>query len=263
MNAVVVKLGGHTLDSLEPTSPVLADLASDVLQLRTSGTNVAVVHGGGPQIAALLATAGVDGRFHEGLRITDEVTMGYVAMALGEVNLRIVAALNQSGLDCIGLSGADQSVLRAVSLGDPWMRAGGSPIVRAGLLESLWGIGLTPVLSPVAVDDEGRLLNCNADTAAGAVAGAIGASALVLLSDIDQLRADPDDASSALSTVSSDEVRELVKSGAARDGMRPKMIAALDALDGGATRIVMANGTRPHALREALASSIPTTEVIR
>jgi len=263
VNTVVVKLGGHALDSLEPTSPVLADLASDILELHASGTNVAVVHGGGPQIATLLATAGVASRFHEGLRITDEVTMGYVAMALGGVNLRIVAALNQAGLDCIGLSGADRSVLRAVSLGEPWIRAGGPPTVRGGFLASLWGIGLTPVLSPVAVDDEGRLLNCNADTAAGAVAGAVGAFALILLSDIDQLRTDPDDASSAISTVTSDEVRGLVKSGAAREGMRPKMIAALDALDGGATRIVIANGTRPHAVRNALASSIPTTEVVR
>jgi acetylglutamate kinase len=263
MSAVVVKLGGHALDSLEPPSPVLRDLASDVLELRAAGTSVVVVHGGGPQIAALLATAGVASRFEDGLRITDEETMSYVAMALSEVNLRIVAALNEAGLDALGLSGVDGSLLRARSLGEPWQRAGSAPKVRAELIESLWGIGVTPVMSSVAVDDEGGLLNCNADTAAGAVAGALGAAALVLLSDIDQLRTNVDDPSSALATATRAQVLELVDSGAARDGMRPKMIAALNALEGGATRIVMANGTRAHALREALTNSIPTTEVVR
>ena len=85
----------------------------------------------------------------------------------------------------------------------------------------------------------------------------------MLLSDVDQLRAEPDDADSSLASVTSAEVKALIGSGAARDGMRPKMIAALDALDSGAQRIVMANGTRPHALRDALTSSIPTTEVVR
>jgi acetylglutamate kinase len=115
----------------------------------------------------------------------------------------------------------------------------------------------------LAVDSSGGLVNCNADTAAGALAGALGADALVLLSDIDQLRADADDPTSAIARVSADEVRALISSGAARDGMRPKMIAALDALSGGAARIIMASGTRPHSLRDALNSSVATTEVVR
>jgi acetylglutamate kinase len=116
-------------------------------------------------------------------------------------------------------------------------------------------------VSPVAVDQFGELLNCNADTVAGALAGALGADALVLLSDVDQLRRDPDDAVSALTSVHATEVRELLSSGAVRDGMRPKMLAALDALDAGAARVVLANGTRAHALRGALARTAATTEV--
>jgi acetylglutamate kinase len=119
----------------------------------------------------------------------------------------------------------------------------------------------TPVISPLALDESGRLLNCNADTVAGCVAGALGAAALVLLSDVDQLRADPLDPASALESVDGARARQLLAEGAAREGMRPKMIAALDALDGGAARVLVANGTRPHALRDALAGTIPLTEV--
>jgi len=263
MSHVVVKLGGHALDSLSPRSAVLVDLAQDIEKLRASGTDVVVVHGGGPQIAELLGLVGIESKFHEGLRITDAQTMGYVAMALGHVNQQVVAALNSAGLTSAGLNGVDGTLMTATSLGMPWDRAGGAPKVRSEVLTALWNAGITPVVSPVAVDDRGELINCNADTAAGAIAGAVGARTLVLLSDIDQLRSDPEDASSALSSVTSAQVQELIASGAAREGMRPKMSAALDALSGGASKILMANGTRPHALSEALSGSIPTTEVLK
>ena len=96
MTCVVVKLGGHALDALEPRSPRLVELALDIAQLRAAGTDVAVVHGGGPQISALLDGLGIESQFHEGLRVTDSTTMGVVAMALGHVNLLVTAALNQA-----------------------------------------------------------------------------------------------------------------------------------------------------------------------
>jgi acetylglutamate kinase len=263
MTNYVVKLGGHALDSLNPRSEVLHALARDVAALRGDSTNVVIVHGGGPQIASLLETAGVESHFHEGLRVTDEETMEYVAMALGNVNLHVVAALNQAGLASVGLSGVDDSVLSATALGAPWFWAGTSPKVDVALIETLWGSGVTPVMSPVAVDESGHLVNCNADAAAGALAGALGAKALVLLSDVDQLRADPLDAKSALASVSASDVQRLIAEGAAREGMRPKMMAALDALEHGAQRVIMANGTKPHALRDALNGSTNTTEVTR
>lgn len=263
MKRLVVKIGGHALDSLKSDAPVLRDLAADISSLTREGTDVALVHGGGPQIAELLSKVGVESRFHEGLRITDELTMTYVAMALAQVNLLITAALNQCGLSCVGLSGADGKLFCARSLGEPWLRAGDTPHVRGDVVTSLWVSGFIPVISSIAVDASGDLLNCNADTAAGALAGSLGADALVLLSDIDQLRADADDPTTALERVSADEVRGLLDSGAARDGMRPKMTAALDALDAGAARIIMANGTRPHALGNSLSSSVATTEVVR
>ncbi len=263
MTRLVVKLGGHALDSLSPRSAVLVDLARDVQDLRAVGTDVVLVHGGGPQIAELLASVGVASRFQDGLRVTDPLSMEYVAMALSRVNLHLCAALNQAGLASAGLSGVDAGLFSATSLGSPWDRAGGAPKVRCEVVAALWAAGLTPIVSSVAVDERGELLNCNADAAAGALAAALGAPTLVLLSDIDQLRSDPDDEASALALVTSAQVRDLISSGAAREGMRPKMIAALDALAGGAQRILMANGTRPHALRGALEASIPTTEVVQ
>jgi acetylglutamate kinase len=254
----VVKLGGHALDSLAPTSPVLSALASDVAHL---SSDALLVHGGGPQIAALLRDVGQSSQFLDGLRVTDEVTMEYVAMALAQVNTHLVAALGQSGLRCVGLNGVDGATLRAEAIGEPWGRIAASPKVNPDIVVALWARGITPVLSPIAVDDDGGLLNVNADAAAGALAGALDTDALVLLSDVDQLRRDPDDAASALAIVEADDVREMLESGAAREGMRPKMTAALDALDAGARRVLLANGTRPHALRDALAGAIPTTEV--
>lgn len=263
MKSYVVKLGGHALDSFSVRSPVLVALASDVMALRDRSTNVVIVHGGGPQIGSLLDAVGVASHFHEGLRITDEATMEYVAMALGQVNLHLVAALNHAGLVSVGLSGADGSTLATSVLGPPWGRVGASPKVDTGLIEALWKASATPVMTSIAVDESGELVNCNADAAAGALAGALNAQSLVLLSDVDQLLADPLDESTALTSVTGAEVRSLLEAGNAREGMRPKMIAALGALESGAQRVVMANGSRPHALRDALSGTIPMTEVLR
>ena len=261
MSSFVIKLGGHALDTLEPDAPVLVALAEDLAGLTREGHRVVVVHGGGPQIQALLDAVDLESRFLDGLRVTDATTMEYVAMGLSQVNTHLVAALNHAGLASVGLSGVDGATLQSTALGGALGRAGEAPKVDAAVITTLWRAGMTPVLSPLALDESGRLLNCNADTAAGCVAGALGAAVLVLLSDVDQLRADPLDATSALRAVDGARVRQLIDDGAAREGMRPKMIAALDALAGGAVRVVVANGTRPHAVRDALAGTIPTTEV--
>ncbi len=118
MKCVVVKLGGHALDSLAPWSAVLIDLARDVAELRDGGVNVVIVHGGGPQIAELLSRVGLESSFRDGLRVTDAESMPYVAMALSDVNVRIVAALNDAGLASVGLCGADASLLRSEPIGE-------------------------------------------------------------------------------------------------------------------------------------------------
>ena len=262
MTRLVVKMGGHALDDLRPTSELLGALAEDLGALVGGGHEVLVVHGGGPQIADLLARVGLPSEFHEGLRITSGETMDYVAMALASVNLALVRALSHAGLTCVGVNGADAGLFTGRSLGAPWDRAATVAAVDPTVVELVWGARMVPVVSPVGVDDEGHLLNCNADIVAGALAGSLRAATLVLLSDVDQLRLDPDDPASVVTHVSASWVREMIQSGAARDGMRPKMTAALDALDAGAQRVVLANGRRAHALRDVFDESVPTTEVV-
>ncbi len=263
MNGIVVKIGGHALDDRSARSELLSELADDIVTLQRAQQPVALVHGGGPQIKELLDAVGIESSFYDGLRVTDEATMRFVAMALSQVNVMISAALNSAGLAAVGLSGADATLLTATALGEPWLRAGATPKVRSDVVTALWAAGYCPVVSSIAVDESGDLVNCNADTAAGALAGALDAQTLVLLSDIDQVRSDPDDSSSGLERVNVGDIERLLASGAARDGMVPKLRAALDAMDAGASRIILANGTRHHALRNVLNGSQPSTEVTR
>ncbi len=260
MTTLVVKLGGHALERLDVDAPVLRDLASDLVALASAGTHVVLVHGGGPQISELLSALSMESNFIDGLRVTDERTMGVVAMALAHVNVQIVATLNAGELRAVGLTGVDATLLRARALGAAWGRAAVEPAIDATLVRDLVGLGYTPVVSSVGVDAEGNLVNCNADTLAGALAAALGTE-LVLLSDVDQVRHDPDDATSVLSSMSKREVLELLDRGAAREGMRPKLTAALDALNGGAPRVRLANGRRAHALAQLLAGALASTEV--
>ena len=255
-------MGGHALDDLSPSSPILAALAQDLATLSAQGDEIVVVHGGGPQIAELLARVGLPSEFHEGLRITSPEMMTYVAMALASVNIALVAALAHFELACVGLNGADDAMIIGRSMGPPWDRAATVATINPSVIEKQWGAALVPVVSPVGVDEEGHLLNCNADIVAGALCSALHADTLILLSDIDQLRADPNDANSVLTHVSASRVQEMIASGAARDGMRPKMTAALDALSGGAQRVLLANGTRAHAVRDVVNAHTTTTEVV-
>jgi acetylglutamate kinase len=259
---VVVKVGGHALDCLKPDAPVLTDLAQDVAELRSVGTDTVIVHGGGPQIADLLSGLGRTETFHEGLRVTDEDTMPAVAMALSLVNVQIVAAFTRAGVRAVGLAGSDDGLLSATALGATWGRVGGVPTVRTALLTSLWSLGITPIVSPIATDAASSLLNVNADTVAGALAAALDADALVMLSDVDQVRTDPDDPTSGVTRLTRHEATSMLESDRAREGMRPKIRAALDALNGGAGSVTMSNGARPHALRDTLAGVAVVTEVV-
>lgn len=261
MNTLVVKVGGAALAALTPSSTTLAALAEDVRDLQRAGTTVVIVHGGGPAINDLLAAVGEPSLFHEGLRVTPPSTVRYVDMALADTNRQLVAALTQAGLASVGLSGVDGGLLTATSIGQPWDRVATTPVVDTTVLRALWASGFTPVVSPVALDEHGDRLNCNADTAAGALAGALGAQGLVLLSDIDQVRAQANDPTTGLATVSLTEIDDMIARGQATDGMRPKLNAAADAVLGGAARVWLANGTVPHALRDVLAGTRQSTEV--
>jgi acetylglutamate kinase len=258
---IVVKLGGHALDGVGDLADSLDALAADLVALRDEGYAPVVVHGAGPQISTLLERLGIASRFVDGLRVTDDATMSVVAMVLGYVNLQLVAGLRARGLAVTGLTGADEGLVTATLQGEAWGRAGGSVTVTPAPVAAICERGVIPVVNPVGVDAGGHLVNCNADAVAGALAAATGAEALVLLSDVDQLRTNPDEPTSAVATVTRARIGELLADGSIREGMRPKVSAALNALDAGARRVVIANGTRPRAVLAALAGQGLFTEV--
>ena len=261
MSTYVIKIGGHALTDLSAESRALSTLAHDIKALQQQGDHVVVVHGGGPMIASLLNAVGETSTFVAGLRVTTPSVMQYVDMALAHVNRSLVSRLGQNGLAAVGVSGVDAATLTAAAVGGPLQRVGTRPRVAADLLTHLWRGGFVPVVSPVANDDAWERVNCNADTTAGALAGALGADALLLLSDIDQVRADVADEASGLSSVTIADIQALMASGAAAGGMRPKLQAAVDAIEAGAKRVWLANGTREHCVRDLLAHQLPTTEI--
>jgi acetylglutamate kinase len=240
----------------------MAEFGADVHEAIAEDWQVALVHGGGPHIDSLLQRLGVASTFVDGLRVTSNDVLEVVAMALGYVNQQIVAGLNAAGIAAVGISGVDGGLFCSQPLGDVWQRAGETPKVNTALIMSLWNDGYVPVISPVSLDDDGGLLNCNADSVAGALAGALEAQTLLLLSDVDQLRADANDPQTGIASIGQTELRELLVGDALRDGMRPKMRAALDALDAGAARVVLGNGASSHALGNILRGQQNVTEVL-
>lgn len=262
MTSVVVKLGGHALEATSDASLLLDGLADDLLALRAANEAVALVHGGGPQINELVASQGIETTFVDGLRVTTDAILRCVIMGLSYVNATLVAELVKRGVPAVGVHGASKGLLRCAQRSNTLGAVGLDPVANVDVLELLISNGMIPIVAPYASDGEGRLVNCNADAAAGAIASALRADTLLLLSDVDQVRLDPADPSSAVSEMTSAEARQLLASGAAKDGMKPKVESALHAIDRGAARVVIGNGSHPHSVRDVLARSVPVTEVI-
>jgi acetylglutamate kinase len=252
---VVVKYGGHAM-----TDPELqASFARDVCLLRYVGIRVVIVHGGGPQINETLARLGIASTFNAGLRVTDEATMDVVEMVLaGRVNSEIVGLLGAQGGRAIGLSGRDDSLLRAERLGEihhpgqaadePKVdlgRVGRITRVNPELLENLVSAGLIPVIAPIAIDVEGKPLNVNADTAAGEIAVALRAQKLVLMTDVDGVK---DDKGQILSVLDAPTARRHIATGVIKGGMIPKVECALAAIDQAVPQVHIIDGRKRHAL---------------
>jgi len=262
VTTVVVKLGGHALEATSDAALLLDGLADDLLALRDKGDVVVLVHGGGPQINALVASLGIETSFVEGLRVTTDAVLDCVVMGLSHVNAILVAELVKRGVPAVGVHGASLGLLTCPQRSNTLGAVGLHPSANPALLATLTGQGMIPIIAPYATDVEGRLVNCNADAAAGAVASAMTADVLLLLSDIDQVRLDPADPATAVAQLSGAEARDLLASGGAQDGMRPKIESALAAIDHGACRVVIANGSQPHSVRDVLSRTVPVTEVV-
>jgi len=247
-SVVVVKYGGNALADGDEAA-ALAAFAEDIVLLQAVGLRPVVVHGGGPQIAALLKQLGIESEFRDGLRVTNAETLDVARMVLvGKVNSDIVGAINVHGALAVGLSGVDANLitadLRSAELGF----VGDVTKVDPGIIERLLAQGLTPVIATIGSDSAGQSYNINADTVAGAIAEALGAEKLIFLTDVAGLRADPDDPASVLTRVSCGELEAMIASGAASGGMVPKAEACAHAVRGGVAAAHILDGRVPHAL---------------
>jgi len=238
---VVIKLGGHAMTSDE----AMDSFARDVVLMRQVGINPMIVHGGGPMINALLDKLEIKSQFVNGKRVTDEATMEVVEMVLsGTVNKRIVQAINKQGGRAVGLSGKDANLV-ICDPADPALGLVGNPSeINPDVIRTLFENDLIPVIAPMGAGRNGETFNINGDTVAGAIAGALNADRLLLLTDVSGVKnADGD----VLTEMNSDQIREMTASGVIAGGMIPKTETALAALEEGVKAVVILDGRAPNA----------------
>ncbi|HVL99293.1 MAG TPA: acetylglutamate kinase [Egibacteraceae bacterium] len=249
-STVVVKYGGHVTGELDAGQPVDAAFAADIALLRRVGLRVVVVHGGGPQISALSRRLGLEPRFVDGRRVTDEATLEVVRMVLlGQVNPRLVGLINAAGAPAVGVSGTDAGLL-GVRPADPALGAVGEvERVDTTVLDGLLDNGAVPVVATVGRGPGGEERNVNADTAAGAVAAALGADKLIYLTNVPGLYEHFGTGDQALlSEVEPARLREMLDTRELHAGMVPKVESMLAALEGGVDRAYLLDGRIEHAL---------------
>jgi acetylglutamate kinase len=245
---VVVKYGGNALAGTSEHD-ALALFAEDIVLMHTVGIRPVVVHGGGPQINEMLSRLSIESKFVNGLRVTDEATMQVVQMVLnGNVNPQIVSAINVHGNVAVGLSGEDGRTLQVTARDASLGYVGDIEKVRTHVIDGLLADGLVPVLSTVGVDINGQPYNINADTAAGAIAEALGAEKIVYLTDIAGLRKDIDDAASLIQRITVDELSALIADGTISGGMIPKVESCMQAVRGGVKSAHILDGRIAHVL---------------
>ena len=249
---IVIKYGGNAMvdEHLKNT------FARDVALMKLVGMNPIVVHGGGPQIGALLEKLNISTRFVDGMRVTDAATMDVVEMVLGGlVNQEIVSLLNQHGGRAVGITGKDGSLIEArklkLSRSDPTPseiidigHVGEVQAVNAKVLDTLTHAGFIPVIAPIGVGPQGESYNINADLVADAVARALNAEKLVLLTNTAGILVDDE----TLAGVTAGQAQVLIRQGAISGGMLPKVQCALNAVAGGVESVQIIDGTVPHAL---------------
>ncbi|WP_103763497.1 acetylglutamate kinase [Roseovarius confluentis] len=239
---VVIKLGGHAMGSNE----AMATFARDVVLMRQVGVNPVIVHGGGPMINQMLEKLNIKSDFVNGKRVTDEATMEVVEMVLsGRVNKRIVQAINAQGGKAVGLSGKDAGLITCVPT-DPKLGFVGTPDkVDPSILHTLFQDDAIPVIAPLGAGRQGETFNINGDTAAGAIAAALQADRLLLLTDVDGVR---DGEGNILTELTASQIKSLTDRGVISGGMIPKTETALDALSYGVRGVVILDGRLDNAV---------------
>jgi acetylglutamate kinase len=252
---VVVKYGGHAMGEEQ----MARSFARDIVLMEQTAINPVVVHGGGPQIGEMLKRLGIESRFAGGLRVTDAATIEIVEMVLaGSINKQIVGFINEAGGKAVGLCGKDGNMVTARKIGrriaDPGSNiekvvdlgfVGEPEKVDVTVLNQILGRELIPVLAPLATSPKGDTYNINADAFAGAIAGALEAKRLLLLTDVPGVL---DKSKALIKELSAGDARRLIADGTISDGMIPKVETCLYALEAGVEGVVILDGRVPHAV---------------
>ena len=249
---VVIKYGGHAMGEEEAARA----FARDIVLLEQTAINPVVVHGGGPQIAAMLNRLGIKSQFSGGLRVTDAATVEIVEMVLaGSINKQIVSHINQAGGKAVGLCGKDGNMVIAKKAGSPSGAAvadvvdlgfvGEPETIDTSVLDQIIGRELIPVLAPIASGPNGETFNVNADTFAGYIAGALKAKRLLLLTDVPGVL---DKNKKLIPDMSVNDVRKLIADGTISGGMIPKVETCITALEQGVEGVVILDGKEKHAV---------------
>ena len=251
----VVKYGGHAMGDAQAAR----DFAEDVVLLKAVGINPVVVHGGGPQIGAMLKKLGVESRFVDGLRVTDKATAEIAEMVLsGAINKELVGWIAQAGGKALGISGKDGGLVIATKVSrttkDPDSQieqavdlgfVGEPTTVDVSIIETASGAGMIPVIAPIAPGKDGETYNINADTMAGAIAAALGAARLFLLTDVPGVL---DKSGTLLTDLTPADIAKLKADGTISGGMIPKLETCIHAVEAGCEAAVVLDGRVPHAM---------------
>ncbi|WP_299723267.1 acetylglutamate kinase [uncultured Tateyamaria sp.] len=254
---VVIKLGGHAMGSDE----AMESFASDVVLMRQVGVNPVVVHGGGPMINDMLKRLDIRSDFVNGKRVTDAATMEVVEMVLsGVVNKRIVQAINRAGGRAVGLSGKDANLMICDQT-NPQLGLVGTPSqMDPSILRTLFEQSMIPVIAPLGAGRDGETFNINGDTAAGAIASALKADRLLLLTDVSGVK---NAAGDVVTDITADQIREMTDDGVIAGGMIPKTETALDAIASGVRAVVILDGRAPNACLLELFTNHGAGSIIR
>lgn len=242
---LVVKYGGNAM-----TSEKLKDsVARDIVLLNLIGVKVVLVHGGGPEITEMLSKIGKETKFVGGLRVTDDETIEVAQMVLaGKINKSLVNLLECRGGSAIGLSGLDGHMIKAEIKDERLGYVGKITDINPQPILDVLEKGYIPVISTLGCDDDGKVYNINADTAAAKIAGALKAESLIILTDIAGILKDKDDASSLISHITVSESKKLVEDGVIAGGMIPKVECCVQAIAEGVKRVFIIDGQIPHSI---------------
>lgn len=260
MSRFVMKCGGSTLAALPDA------FFEDLRDLQASGTQPVIVHGGGPAINETLGKLGIESRFLNGLRVTDEATLDVVEMVLaGRINKEIVRKLAQNGAKSIGLSGTDGKLIAAKPVANAAEvgLVGDVVGVNAALVEGIIELGYLPVIAPIGIDEAGQRYNINADTAAGAVASELGVDTMIVVTDVPGIMRVVNGEKVVLPQVTFADIEEMIQSEEIYGGMIPKVRAAMSCLHGNVKEVRIVDGSAERVLSRAVKEGNIGTRIVR